>query len=181
MLLRLVNWNGDFYDLEKKLIKTRDNATDHLEGRCSAQVKVAPNNADLFVSQVAMSGYQNMLRMLKLYKFGHVRSVANMDSSYSCHNWQEMLENGANCMLGIIREHTTISGIFGGRPLCTFGCAQDTWSGLLAINFNEMSEEQSSSMCSGIVGSLCCSIERLNCLHMRSTYTFLIRSSSDSP
>ncbi|KAE9412959.1 hypothetical protein Angca_008600, partial [Angiostrongylus cantonensis] len=67
----LMNWNGDFYDLEKKLNKTRDPVTDLLGGRCSGLIKVAPNNADLFVSQVTMSGYQNMLRVLKLYKFGY--------------------------------------------------------------------------------------------------------------
>ncbi|RCN29857.1 lysophospholipase [Ancylostoma caninum] len=68
-----MNWNGDFYDLEKKLNKTRDPVLDQLGGRCSGLIKVAPNNADLFISQVTMSGFQNMLRVLKLYKFGYDR------------------------------------------------------------------------------------------------------------
>nr|CAD2167430.1 unnamed protein product [Meloidogyne enterolobii] len=66
----LLNSNGDFYDLESKLNKTKDPADDITGGRCSGLIKVAPNNADLFISQVTMSGFQNMLRMLKLYKFG---------------------------------------------------------------------------------------------------------------
>uniref|UniRef100_A0A915MDL6 Phospholipase B-like n=1 Tax=Meloidogyne javanica TaxID=6303 RepID=A0A915MDL6_MELJA len=45
----LLNSNGDFYDLESKLNKTKDPADD---------------------ITVTMSGFQNMLRMLKLYKFG---------------------------------------------------------------------------------------------------------------
>uniref|UniRef100_A0A183FP37 Phospholipase B-like n=1 Tax=Heligmosomoides polygyrus TaxID=6339 RepID=A0A183FP37_HELPZ len=67
----LMNWNGDFYDLEKKLNKSRDPVQDQLGGRCSGLIKVAPNNADLLISQVTMSGFQNMLRVLKLYKFGY--------------------------------------------------------------------------------------------------------------
>ncbi|KAK5979999.1 Phospholipase B [Trichostrongylus colubriformis] len=69
----LMNWNGDFYDLEKKLNKTRDPVEDQVGGHCSGLIKVAPNNADLFISQVTMSGFQNMLRVLKLYKFGYDR------------------------------------------------------------------------------------------------------------
>lgn len=38
-------------------------------GRCSGFVKVAPDNQDLFFSHVAMSGYNTMNRILKLYKF----------------------------------------------------------------------------------------------------------------
>ena len=69
----LMNWGGDFYDLEKKLNKTRDPAIDQTGGHCSGFVKIAPNNADLFISQVTMSGFQNMLRVLKLYKFAYER------------------------------------------------------------------------------------------------------------
>ena len=67
----LLNWNGDFYDLEKKLNKTRDLAYEQTGGKCSGLIKVAQNNSDLFISQVTMSGFQNMLRILKLYKFGY--------------------------------------------------------------------------------------------------------------
>ncbi|KAF7637821.1 Phospholipase B-like, partial [Meloidogyne graminicola] len=69
-LIMLLNSNGDFYDLESKLNKTKDPIDDITGGKCSGLVKVAPNNSDLFISQVTMSGFQNMLRMLKLYKFG---------------------------------------------------------------------------------------------------------------
>ncbi|ETN77296.1 lysophospholipase, partial [Necator americanus] len=71
----LMNWNGDFYDLEKKLNKTRDPIIDQVGGHCSGLIKVAPNNTDLFISQVTMSGFQNMLRVLKLYKFGYDRKL----------------------------------------------------------------------------------------------------------
>ncbi|GMR34094.1 hypothetical protein PMAYCL1PPCAC_04289, partial [Pristionchus mayeri] len=67
--IHYINMNGDFYDLEKKLNKTRD--PENPEGHCSGFVKVAPGNKDLFISQVTMSGFQNMLRVLKLYKFAY--------------------------------------------------------------------------------------------------------------
>ena len=67
----MLNLNGDFYDLEKKLNKTRDPAYDQTGGKCSGLIKVAPNNEDNFISQVTMSGFQNMLRVLKLYKFAY--------------------------------------------------------------------------------------------------------------
>ncbi|MQI27738.1 hypothetical protein EI009_25915, partial [Escherichia coli] len=51
-----LNLNGDFYDLEKKLNKTRDPAFEQTGGKCSGLIKVAPGNADLFISQVTMSG-----------------------------------------------------------------------------------------------------------------------------
>ncbi|KIH46810.1 hypothetical protein ANCDUO_23135 [Ancylostoma duodenale] len=78
-----MNWNGDFYDLEKKLNKSRDPVLDQLGGRCSGLIKVAPNNADLFISQVTMSGFQNMLRVLKLYKFGYGESVSESSNDFS--------------------------------------------------------------------------------------------------
>ncbi|CAI4228255.1 unnamed protein product [Auanema sp. JU1783] len=71
----LLNWNGDFYDLEKKLNKTRDPITDQTGEKCSGFIKVTPDNADLLISQVTMSGFQNMLRVLKLYKFGYDRAL----------------------------------------------------------------------------------------------------------
>uniref|UniRef100_A0A8R1DX35 Phospholipase B-like n=1 Tax=Caenorhabditis japonica TaxID=281687 RepID=A0A8R1DX35_CAEJA len=81
-----LNLNGDFYDLEKKLNKTRDPAFDQTGGKCSGLIKVAPGNSDLFISQVTMSGFQNMLRVIKLYKFGYDRQYypgyASSFSSY---------------------------------------------------------------------------------------------------
>ncbi|VDM27392.1 unnamed protein product [Toxocara canis] len=62
---------GDFYDLEKKFNKT----VDPNHEKCSGLVKVAPDNADLFISQVTMSGYENMMRVLKLYKFGFDKKI----------------------------------------------------------------------------------------------------------
>jgi len=72
----MVNSMGEFYDLEKKFNKTRDpNTTASVDGHCSGLVKLAPNNEDLFISQVTMSGFQNLLRVLKLYKFGYGKAV----------------------------------------------------------------------------------------------------------
>jgi len=80
----LININGELYDLEKKFNKTKDPLT--INEKCSGFVKVAPNNADLFISQVTMSGFQNLLRVLKLYKFGYESQLfaghTNTFSSY---------------------------------------------------------------------------------------------------
>ena len=69
----MINANGDFYDLESKLNKSRDPTEQDgiVGGKCSGLVKVTPGNADILISQVTMSGFQNLLRVLKLYKFGY--------------------------------------------------------------------------------------------------------------
>uniref|UniRef100_A0A0N5BE53 Phospholipase B-like n=1 Tax=Strongyloides papillosus TaxID=174720 RepID=A0A0N5BE53_STREA len=71
----LINLGGDLYDLERKFNKTKEVVDKRLpdSGRCSGFVKLAPNNADLFISQVTMSGYQMMTRILKLYKFAYYK------------------------------------------------------------------------------------------------------------
>ncbi|KAF8374452.1 hypothetical protein PRIPAC_80881, partial [Pristionchus pacificus] len=92
-----INMNGDFYDLERKLKRADDPETprDH----CSGFVKVAPGNNDLFVSQVVMGPFQNMLRVLKLYKFdyesdlypGHGTSFSSYPGLlYSCDDFALM-------------------------------------------------------------------------------------------
>ncbi|VDK67353.1 unnamed protein product [Onchocerca ochengi] len=60
----MIQLGGDFIDLGKIFGR---NKTD--SGHCSGLVKLAPNNADLFVSHVTMSGYETMNRILKFYKF----------------------------------------------------------------------------------------------------------------
>uniref|UniRef100_A0A0K0EJG8 Phospholipase B-like n=1 Tax=Strongyloides stercoralis TaxID=6248 RepID=A0A0K0EJG8_STRER len=69
----IINLGGDLYDLERKFNKTKDPVDNRLpdSGKCSGFVKLAPNNADLFISQVTMSGFQMMTRILKLYKFAY--------------------------------------------------------------------------------------------------------------
>uniref|UniRef100_A0A915E929 Phospholipase B-like n=1 Tax=Ditylenchus dipsaci TaxID=166011 RepID=A0A915E929_9BILA len=68
----MLNAKGELYDLEKKFNKTKNPTfTDGINGECSGLVKVAPNNEDILISQVTMSGFQNMIRVLKLYKFGY--------------------------------------------------------------------------------------------------------------
>lgn len=70
----LININGELYDLEKKFNKTKDPVNSEEGTKCSGLIKLAPNNADLLISQVTMSGFQNLLRVLKLYKFGYGKS-----------------------------------------------------------------------------------------------------------
>ncbi|MCP9259037.1 putative phospholipase B-like 2 [Dirofilaria immitis] len=41
----------------------------HTMSHCSGLIKLAPDNADLFVAHVTMSGYETMNRILKFYKF----------------------------------------------------------------------------------------------------------------
>ncbi|KAI6209373.1 Calpain-5 [Aphelenchoides besseyi] len=82
----LININGELYDLEKKFNKTKDPLNEEAGEKCSGLVKVAPNNSDIFFSQVTMSGFQNLLRVLKLYKFGYEKHLfpghTNSFSSY---------------------------------------------------------------------------------------------------
>ncbi|KAE9551530.1 hypothetical protein FO519_005260 [Halicephalobus sp. NKZ332] len=67
----LININGELYDLEKKFNKTKDPLYSEEGSKCSGLIKLTPDNADLLISQVTMSGFQNLLRVLKLYKFGY--------------------------------------------------------------------------------------------------------------
>uniref|UniRef100_A0A7E4VT70 Phospholipase B-like n=1 Tax=Panagrellus redivivus TaxID=6233 RepID=A0A7E4VT70_PANRE len=67
----MINLNGEFIDLEKKFNKTKDPEMAMEGDKCSGLVKVTPGNADILISQVTMSGFQNLLRVLKLYKFGY--------------------------------------------------------------------------------------------------------------
>ena len=66
----LLQMSGDFEDLETKLQKPphlRKHV--HGSGHCSALVKAAPDNSDLFFSHVTWTSYSSMLRLQKLYKF----------------------------------------------------------------------------------------------------------------
>jgi hypothetical protein len=69
--IMMININGELYDLDKKFNKTKDPINSEEGSKCSGLIKVTPNNADLLISQVTMSGFQNLLRVLKLYKFGY--------------------------------------------------------------------------------------------------------------
>lgn len=67
----VIQISGELIDLSKVFNKTKDPEEDPEPGRCSGFVKVSPGNKDLFFSHVAMSGYNTMNRVLKLYKFGY--------------------------------------------------------------------------------------------------------------
>lgn len=61
---------GDFEDLETKLQRPSHLIRRVLgSGHCSAFVKAAPDNSDLFFSHVTWTSYGSMLRLQKLYKF----------------------------------------------------------------------------------------------------------------
>uniref|UniRef100_A0A914GPK4 Phospholipase B-like n=1 Tax=Globodera rostochiensis TaxID=31243 RepID=A0A914GPK4_GLORO len=61
--------------LETKFNRSKDPKDEGTGGRCSGLVKVAPNNADILFSQVTMCGFESLLRVLKLYKFGYDRAL----------------------------------------------------------------------------------------------------------
>ena len=68
----LIQLYGDYFDLEHVLNKTKLKAdTDEDPGHCSGYVKVTEGNKDLLMSQVAMSGFNTMNRIVKLYKFAY--------------------------------------------------------------------------------------------------------------
>ncbi|KAK0407484.1 hypothetical protein QR680_019219 [Steinernema hermaphroditum] len=71
----MINVNGELIDLEKKFNKTKDLLKPEDNGKCSGLIKVSPGNKDLFISQVTMSGFEAMTRVLKLYKFGYDKKM----------------------------------------------------------------------------------------------------------
>uniref|UniRef100_A0A1I7W5E7 Phospholipase B-like n=2 Tax=Loa loa TaxID=7209 RepID=A0A1I7W5E7_LOALO len=77
----MIQLAGDFIDLAKIFGKNKTDAS-----HCSGLVKLAPNNADLFIAHVSMSGYETMNRILKFYKFAFdeqkVPGYATSFSSY---------------------------------------------------------------------------------------------------
>ncbi|KAK6100526.1 Phospholipase B family protein [Brugia pahangi] len=60
----MIQLAGDFIDLRKIFGKNKSDAS-----HCSGLIKLAPDNADLFIAHVTMSGYEMMNRILKFYKF----------------------------------------------------------------------------------------------------------------
>lgn len=60
----MIQLAGEFIDLEKIFGKNKSDAS-----HCSGLVKLAPDNADLFIAHVSMSSYETMNRILKFYKF----------------------------------------------------------------------------------------------------------------
>ncbi|XP_066226933.1 putative phospholipase B-like 2 [Saccopteryx leptura] len=64
----LLQISGDLEDLELALNKTK---TKHTlgSGSCSALIKLLPNHSDLLVAHNTWNSYQNMLRIVKKYRF----------------------------------------------------------------------------------------------------------------
>lgn len=69
----MLHMAGELIDLSKVLKKPTTVEDDPEPGKCSGFLKVAAGNKDLFFSHVAMSGYNTMNRVLKLYKFAYNR------------------------------------------------------------------------------------------------------------
>ncbi|KAL4002494.1 Phospholipase B family protein [Acanthocheilonema viteae] len=77
----MIQLAGEVFDLEKVFGKNKTDAT-----HCSGLIKLAPDNADLFIAHVSMSSYETMNRILKFYKFAFdkekVPGYATSFSSY---------------------------------------------------------------------------------------------------
>jgi len=87
--LYLLNLDGDTEDLEVMFNRSEQSRRVHGSGKCSALVKVLPNNWDIYISQVTWSTLESMLRMVKLYNLGYHtlpnngRQIAATRSSFS--------------------------------------------------------------------------------------------------
>merc|ERR1712241_953732 len=91
--IRFMNIFGDMEDLEEAL-KSQFNLDVNLpvvlgDGRCSALIKLLPNNSDLYVSQVAWTQFNAMTRISKRYHLAYKTSdtddtpVPGQDISFS--------------------------------------------------------------------------------------------------
>uniref|UniRef100_A0A914BUS0 Phospholipase B-like n=1 Tax=Acrobeloides nanus TaxID=290746 RepID=A0A914BUS0_9BILA len=103
---------AETYELEKKFNRTKDPYHGD-NGKCSGLVKLAPNNADLFISQVTMLGFENLLRVLKLYKFGYDQSKFH-GHTYTFSSYPGLLYSGDDFILmssGLAAIETTM-GVF---------------------------------------------------------------------
>ncbi|KAL3093171.1 hypothetical protein niasHT_022621 [Heterodera trifolii] len=71
----MIQLSGELIDLSilfKKVPRSKGEAVELAEaGHCSGLVKVTEGNSDLLMSQVAMSGFNTMNRIVKLYKFAY--------------------------------------------------------------------------------------------------------------
>ncbi|KAJ6642328.1 putative phospholipase B-like 2, partial [Pseudolycoriella hygida] len=69
--LYLISTSGDMEDLEVMLGKPSNLKKLLGAGKCSALIKVLPNNADIYTSQVTWNELVSMIRILKHYDFGY--------------------------------------------------------------------------------------------------------------
>jgi hypothetical protein len=67
----MLHISGELFDLAKALKKPALVTDDPEPGKCSGFLKVTDGNKDMLFSHVAMSGYNTMNRVLKLYKFAY--------------------------------------------------------------------------------------------------------------
>ncbi|KAL3088134.1 hypothetical protein niasHS_009420 [Heterodera schachtii] len=70
----MLNTRGELFELELKFNRSKGRREEASGGRCSGLVKVAPNNSDILFSHVTMWGLENLIRVLKVYKFGYDRT-----------------------------------------------------------------------------------------------------------
>ena len=66
----MIQLSGELIDLNKALNRTKEVTDDPEPSKCSGLFKITEGNKDLLFSHVAMSGYNTMNRIVKLYKFG---------------------------------------------------------------------------------------------------------------
>lgn len=70
LLFSMLQLSGELIDLSKFFNKTKGYLTEIDAGKCSGFIKITEKNEDLLFAHVAMSGYNTMNRILKIYKFG---------------------------------------------------------------------------------------------------------------
>jgi len=103
----MLQLSGELFDLDKLFGKNPDINSE--PGRCSGFVKITEGNKDLLMSQVAMSGYNTMNRVLKLYKFAYNDIPGH---SYSFSSYPAVLASADDYTLvssGLLSIETTIS------------------------------------------------------------------------
>uniref|UniRef100_A0A915CXR7 Phospholipase B-like n=1 Tax=Ditylenchus dipsaci TaxID=166011 RepID=A0A915CXR7_9BILA len=106
------NCQEELFDLTKFLQKKPDKEHDDPDpGKCSGLVKVTDGNKDLLMSHVAMSGYNTMNRVLKMYKFSFDEEFVP-GHTYSFSGYAGALASADDYTLvssGLLSIETTIS------------------------------------------------------------------------
>lgn len=107
----MIQLSGELFDLNKFLHKDPDLNDDPEPGKCSGFVKLAEGNKDILMSHVAMSGYNTMNRVLKLYKFAFDKSKVP-GHTYSFSGYPGALASADDYTLvssGLLSIETTIA------------------------------------------------------------------------
>uniref|UniRef100_A0AC34QIA7 Phospholipase B-like n=1 Tax=Panagrolaimus sp. JU765 TaxID=591449 RepID=A0AC34QIA7_9BILA len=108
----MIQLSGELIDLNKALNRTAKPTDDPEPSKCSGLLKIADGNTDLFFSHVAMSGYNTMNRVVKLYKFGGYNKTQVPGHTVSFSGYPAALSSADDYTLmssGLAAVETTIS------------------------------------------------------------------------